>query len=93
MPVVFLNYQRIGFQLEKVLSYTVASPARGLLNKEKREKDAISLETMSVYTTLTRSGKNGVTMVIVVGWRSLGDIGWRGQTFFRFRHIISRSFT
>ena len=35
---VVSHIQRIGCQPEKKLLYTVASPARGLLNREKKKK-------------------------------------------------------
>ena len=38
--VVVSHIQRIGCQPEKLL-YTVANPARGLLNREKRTKDKV----------------------------------------------------
>ena len=36
--VVVSHIQRIGCQPEKKLLYTVANPARGLLNREKKKK-------------------------------------------------------
>ena len=36
--VVVSHIQRIGCQPEKTLLYTVANPARGLLNKEEKKK-------------------------------------------------------
>ena len=36
--VVVSHIQRIGYQPEKKLLYTVANPARGLLNREKKKK-------------------------------------------------------
>ena len=36
--VVVSHVQRIGCQPEKNLLYTVANPARGLLNREKKKK-------------------------------------------------------
>ena len=38
VTVVVSHIQRIGCQLEKQL-YTVANPARGLLNREKRKEN------------------------------------------------------
>ena len=37
--VVVSHIQRIGCQPEKKLLYTVANPARGLLNREKKKKE------------------------------------------------------
>ena len=39
--VVVSHIQRIGCQPEKKLLYTVANPARGLLNREKKEKEKV----------------------------------------------------
>ena len=41
--VVVSHIQRIGCQPEKLLYYTVANTARGLLNKEKRTKEEVCL--------------------------------------------------
>ena len=39
--VVVSHIQRIGGQPEKTILYTVANPARGLLNREKRTKEKV----------------------------------------------------
>ena len=40
--VVVSHIQRIGCQPEKKLLYTVANPARGLLNREKRKRKSLA---------------------------------------------------
>ena len=50
--VVVSHIQRIGCQPEKLL-YTVANPARGLLNREKRTKEKVWQHTPTPPTPHT----------------------------------------
>ena len=54
--VVVSHIQRIGCQPEKLL-YTVANPARGLLNREKRTKENVWQYTPPPPPTLLVRGK------------------------------------
>ena len=55
--VVVSHTQRIGCQPEKLL-YTVANPARGLLNREKRTKENVWQHTPPPHPPHCSFGEN-----------------------------------
>ena len=70
--VVVSHIQRIGCQPEKLL-YTVANPARGLLNREKRTKEKVWQHTPPPIPHTARSEKiNKITRRIYRRYAGLG---------------------